>query len=74
MYIRMSESGMSVLRMIGSAVVFCIIVYLLFFRNGAMGDLFSSNYVPAETNVKITFKDVKGSEEAKEELTDIGNA
>ena len=57
----------------GSVLLFLALLYFLFYRNGPMGDMFSSQYVPVETNIKITFKDVKGSDEAKEELVDIGN-
>ncbi len=36
-----------------------------------LSDLLSTQYVPMETNVAVKLSDVKGSQEAKEELQDI---
>ena len=72
LYVQQAEPFLTVLlRALGSIIFIGLLVYLLFYKGGGMGDLFNNNYVPAETNVKVTLKDVKGSEEAKEELIDI---
>jgi ATP-dependent metalloprotease len=60
----------SAMKNLGGVLLTLIIIFLLF-RGGPLNDLFQNSYVPAETNVNKSFADVKGNEEAKEELRDI---
>lgn len=71
-YVKMSHSKIYTLLSLLSFLLFGGFLYFLFFRPGGGVDLFRDiEYHPYESRVPVTFQDVKGNDEAKQELADI---
>eukprot|EP01116_Phalansterium_solitarium_P020092 TRINITY_DN5822_c0_g1_i1.p1 TRINITY_DN5822_c0_g1~~TRINITY_DN5822_c0_g1_i1.p1 ORF type:complete len:725 (-),score=266.05 TRINITY_DN5822_c0_g1_i1:395-2569(-) len=73
LHVQMSSGWAGVLSTVVTAVLAGVIIYSLFFKGGGIGDMFNSPSmtVSVENNVETKFSDVKGCDEAKEELSDI---